>query len=103
MGCRVDELFGGLGHTSMSDLHVVISCSHPFKFIIRPDRRRFRKIRLRKRTEERRDQTSVDVYVDINKDAESDPGVKAAAAAWFKRMEDTKMRSRIGVYGASYR
>ena len=29
-----------------------------------------------------------DVYVNINKDAESDPGVKAAAAAWFKRMED---------------
>jgi arginyl-tRNA synthetase len=28
------------------------------------------------------------VYVNINKDAESDPGVKAAAAAWFKRMED---------------
>jgi len=26
--------------------------------------------------------------VNINKDAESDPGVKAAAAAWFKRMED---------------
>ncbi|KAI0246849.1 hypothetical protein BJV78DRAFT_1286027 [Lactifluus subvellereus] len=29
-----------------------------------------------------------DVYVNINKDAESDPSVKAAAAAWFKRMED---------------
>ncbi|KAH9952618.1 hypothetical protein BC827DRAFT_1253613 [Russula dissimulans] len=29
-----------------------------------------------------------DVYMNINKDAESDPGVKAAAAAWFKRMED---------------
>ena len=29
-----------------------------------------------------------EVYVNINKDAESDPGVKAAAAAWFKRMED---------------
>jgi arginyl-tRNA synthetase len=29
-----------------------------------------------------------DVYVNINKDADSDPGVKAAAAAWFKRMED---------------
>ncbi|KAH9952624.1 hypothetical protein BC827DRAFT_1274374 [Russula dissimulans] len=29
-----------------------------------------------------------EAYVDINKDAESDPGVKAAAAAWFKRMED---------------
>jgi arginyl-tRNA synthetase len=26
--------------------------------------------------------------VNINKDAESDPGVKVAAAAWFKRMED---------------
>jgi len=26
--------------------------------------------------------------VNTNKDAESDPGVKAAAAAWFKRMED---------------
>jgi len=26
--------------------------------------------------------------VSINKDAESDPGVKTAAAAWFKRMED---------------
>ena len=26
--------------------------------------------------------------MNINKDAESDPGVKAAAAAWFKRMED---------------
>jgi arginyl-tRNA synthetase len=29
-----------------------------------------------------------DVYVNINRDAEFDPGVKAAAAAWFKRMED---------------
>ena len=29
-----------------------------------------------------------DVYVNINKDAESDPGVKTAAASWFKRMED---------------
>lgn len=29
-----------------------------------------------------------DVYVNINKDAESDPSVKPAAAAWFKRMED---------------
>jgi arginyl-tRNA synthetase len=29
-----------------------------------------------------------DVYVNINKDAESDPSVKAAAVAWFKRMED---------------
>jgi arginyl-tRNA synthetase len=29
-----------------------------------------------------------DVHVNINNDAESDPGVKAAAAAWFKRMED---------------
>ena len=29
-----------------------------------------------------------DVYVNINKDAETDTGVKAAAAAWFKRMED---------------
>ncbi|KAI9450849.1 arginyl-tRNA synthetase [Lactarius psammicola] len=29
-----------------------------------------------------------DVYVNINKDAESDPGVKTAAAAWFKRMEE---------------
>ncbi|KAH9968508.1 hypothetical protein BGW80DRAFT_1461893 [Lactifluus volemus] len=29
-----------------------------------------------------------DIYVNINKDADSDPGVKAAAAAWFKRMED---------------
>jgi len=26
--------------------------------------------------------------VNINKDAESDPGVKVSAAAWFKRMED---------------
>ena len=26
--------------------------------------------------------------MNINKDAESDPGVKAAAAAWFRRMED---------------
>jgi arginyl-tRNA synthetase len=26
--------------------------------------------------------------VNINKNAESDPGVKAAAAAWFKLMED---------------
>jgi arginyl-tRNA synthetase len=30
-----------------------------------------------------------DIYVNINKDADSDPGVKAAAAAWFKRMEDS--------------
>ncbi|VDC03872.1 unnamed protein product [Peniophora sp. CBMAI 1063] len=29
-----------------------------------------------------------DIYVAINKDAESDPSVKEAAAAWFKRMED---------------
>ena len=29
-----------------------------------------------------------EVYVNINKDAESDPAVKTAAAAWFKRMED---------------
>ena len=29
-----------------------------------------------------------DVYVNINKDAESDPEVKTAAAAWFRRMED---------------
>ena len=29
-----------------------------------------------------------DVYVNINKDAEFDPGVKTAAAAWFKRMEE---------------
>ena len=29
-----------------------------------------------------------EVYVSINKDAESDPAVKTAAAAWFKRMED---------------
>uniref|UniRef100_A0A8H8CJY8 arginine--tRNA ligase n=3 Tax=Psilocybe cubensis TaxID=181762 RepID=A0A8H8CJY8_PSICU len=29
-----------------------------------------------------------DIYVAINKDAESDPSVKAAAAQWFKRMED---------------
>jgi arginyl-tRNA synthetase len=28
------------------------------------------------------------VYVNINKDAESDPSVKQSAAAWFKRMED---------------
>ena len=26
--------------------------------------------------------------MNINKDAESDPGVKTAAAAWFKRMEE---------------
>jgi arginyl-tRNA synthetase len=26
--------------------------------------------------------------VNINKDADSDPGVKAAAATWFRRMED---------------
>lgn len=29
-----------------------------------------------------------DVYVNINKDAESDPNVKIEAAKWFKRMED---------------
>ncbi|EAU86095.1 arginyl-tRNA synthetase [Coprinopsis cinerea okayama7 len=29
-----------------------------------------------------------DVYVQVNKDAEADPEVKANAAAWFKRMED---------------
>ena len=29
-----------------------------------------------------------DIYVAINKDAETDPTVKEAAAAWFKRMED---------------
>lgn len=29
-----------------------------------------------------------DIYVKVNKDAESDPSVKSAAAAWFKRMED---------------
>ncbi|KAI0063831.1 arginyl-tRNA synthetase [Artomyces pyxidatus] len=29
-----------------------------------------------------------DVYVQVNKDAEADPEVKVAAAAWFKRMED---------------
>ena len=29
-----------------------------------------------------------DIYVAINKDAENDPTVKEAAAAWFKRMED---------------
>jgi len=29
-----------------------------------------------------------DVYVQVNKDAEADPEVKARAAAWFKRMED---------------
>jgi arginyl-tRNA synthetase len=28
------------------------------------------------------------VYVQVNKDAESDPSVKTAAAAWFKRMEE---------------
>jgi arginyl-tRNA synthetase len=28
------------------------------------------------------------VYVNINKDTESDPSVKQSAAAWFKRMED---------------
>jgi arginyl-tRNA synthetase len=43
-----------------------------------------------------------DVYVNINKDAESDPGVKAAqphgSSAWKTA---TRMRSRIGVCGAS--
>ncbi|KAJ7576785.1 hypothetical protein C8J56DRAFT_971563 [Mycena floridula] len=29
-----------------------------------------------------------DIYVKVNKDAESDPNVKADAAKWFKRMED---------------
>jgi arginyl-tRNA synthetase len=29
-----------------------------------------------------------DIYVKINKDAESDPSIKVAAAAFFKRMED---------------
>ena len=29
-----------------------------------------------------------DVYVKVSKDAEADPGVKAEAAQWFKRMED---------------
>jgi len=29
-----------------------------------------------------------DVYVKVNKDAESDPSVKEEAAKWFKRMED---------------
>jgi arginyl-tRNA synthetase len=29
-----------------------------------------------------------DVYVRVSADAESDPTVKASAAAWFKRMED---------------
>ncbi len=29
-----------------------------------------------------------DIYVQINKDAESDPSVKSAAAAFFRRMED---------------
>ena len=29
-----------------------------------------------------------DVYVKVNKDADSDPNVKAEAAKWFKRMED---------------
>ncbi|TFK96258.1 hypothetical protein BDV98DRAFT_516134 [Pterulicium gracile] len=29
-----------------------------------------------------------EIYVQINKDAESDPTVKESAAAWFKRMED---------------
>jgi hypothetical protein len=29
-----------------------------------------------------------DIYVKINKDAETDPNIKVAAAAWFKRMED---------------
>ena len=29
-----------------------------------------------------------DVYVKVNKDAESDPSVKVEAANWFKRMED---------------
>jgi arginyl-tRNA synthetase len=30
----------------------------------------------------------LEVYVAINKDAETDPSVKTSAAAWFKRMED---------------
>ncbi|GLB42850.1 putative arginyl-tRNA synthetase [Lyophyllum shimeji] len=30
----------------------------------------------------------LEVYVKVNKDAESDPNVKAEAAKWFKRMED---------------
>jgi arginyl-tRNA synthetase len=29
-----------------------------------------------------------DVYVKVNRDAESDPNVKVEAAQWFKRMED---------------
>ncbi|TEB24284.1 arginyl-tRNA synthetase [Coprinellus micaceus] len=29
-----------------------------------------------------------DIYVQVNKDAESDPTVKETAASWFKRMED---------------
>ena len=29
-----------------------------------------------------------DIYVQVNKDAESDPTVKETAAAWFKRMEE---------------
>jgi len=29
-----------------------------------------------------------EVYVKVNKDAEEDPSVRAAAAQWFKRMED---------------
>jgi len=29
-----------------------------------------------------------DVYVKVNKDADSDPNVKVEAAKWFKRMED---------------
>ena len=40
--------------------------------------------------------------MNINKDAESDPGVKVAAAAWFKRMEDgDEDASRIGACGVS--
>jgi arginyl-tRNA synthetase len=43
-----------------------------------------------------------DVYVNINNDADSEPGVRAAAATWFKRMEDSdKDALKTGAYSAS--
>jgi len=70
MGSRVDELLERLGHP------------------VRPYHYWFRKYSSDKELQKDAIKHLFDVYVNINKDAESDPGVKAAAVAWFKLMED---------------
>jgi hypothetical protein len=101
MGSRVNELLQRLGHPGTPGLYrfyctlplsrsstSVIARSHCLEIIVRPYHYWFRIYSSDKELQKDAIKHLFDVYVNINKDTESDPGVKDAAVAWFKRMED---------------